>query len=97
MIKKKIYNARTSSYWDWIRWRKSDLKPTSDKRYKWYFQNQKWDADKDINFRNINSFHENDYLRVIISGSKWGGLYTINSSSDKNSIALFRINRNVDI
>ncbi|MBR2055546.1 MAG: hypothetical protein IJ970_00645, partial [Mycoplasmataceae bacterium] len=68
-----LYNARTTSYWDWIRWRKSDLKPTSDKRYKWYFQNQKWDADKDINFRNINS------------------------SSDKNSIALFRFNRNVDI
>ena len=92
-----LYNARTSSYWDWIRWRKSDLKPTSDKRYKWYFQNQKWDADKDINFRNINSFHENDYLRVIISGSKWGGFYTVNSSVDRNSVALFRINKTADI
>ena len=63
----------------------------------WYFQNLNWDADKGINFRNINSFHKNDYLRVIISGSKWGGFYTVNSSVDRNSMALFRINKTANI
>ena len=92
-----LYNARTTSYWNWIRWIKNDLKTTEDKRLQWYFQNLNWDADKGINFRNINSFHKNDYLRVIISGSKWGGFYTVNSSVDRNSIALFRINKTANI
>ena len=92
-----LYNARTTSYWDWIRWMKNDLKTTEDKRFQWFFQNENWDVDKGINFRNINSFHENDYLRVIISGSEYDGFYTINSPVDKNSIALFRIIKTVDI
>lgn len=92
-----LFNNRDKFQWNWVRWKKTDLKKTNDKQMLWYFQNMVWDANKDINYRNIRSFSNNDYLRVVVSGPQWGGLYTINEGVDKNSIALFRINKDADI
>ncbi len=92
-----LYNNRNSSQkWNWIRWRNSDMKKTNDNNFKWYFQNEKWNASKDYNFRNIRSFN-NDYLRVVVSGTNWGYFYTTPLSYDINSISLFRIDKTVDI
>ena len=75
---------------------KSDLKVTDDNRYRWYFQNWKWEED-DMPYRNIRSYYDNDYLRVVLYGINWGSLYTTNYSSDYNSIAIFRISPYADI
>lgn len=92
-----LYNKRKSNRWDWVNWANSNLSKTDDKRYMWYFQNDQWKIKDGINYRNIRSFQNNDYLRVIVSGSSWGGCYTINSPTDTNSIALFRIYKECDI
>ncbi|WP_052664064.1 scabin-related ADP-ribosyltransferase [Mycoplasmoides alvi] len=92
-----LYNNRGNNEWNWVKWIKSDLQKTTNKNLLWYFQNDKWDAEKGINYRNIRSFNKNDYLRVVITGPKWGGVYTTNYGVDKNSIALFRINKYADI
>ena len=98
-IKRKIFalfNNRQLYNWNWVKWMKSDLKVTDDNRYRWYFQNWKWEED-DMPYRNIRSYYDNDYLRVVLYGINWGSLYTTNYSSDYNSIAIFRISPYADI
>lgn len=95
-----LYNKRISpsSRWDWVRWKRSDLKKTNDDREKWYFEIQKWKSNfDDMNFRNIRSFENNDWLRVILSGSNWGSFYTTSSKNDFNSIAVFVISSDANV
>ncbi|MDE5767512.1 MAG: DUF1561 family protein [Malacoplasma sp.] len=93
-----LFNKRGLYDWNWIAWRKSDLKPTDDARFRWYFQNEKWkEAYDDLSLRNIRSYFYNDYLRVVLYGTNWGCFYTTKYSADKNSIALFRISKYTDI
>ncbi|MCF0217963.1 MAG: hypothetical protein HUJ42_02860 [Malacoplasma sp.] len=92
-----LCNERNGYAWNWISWVPSDFSKTNDKRLKWYFQNDKYDAPSDINFRNIRSFDNNDWLRVVVSGVNWGSFYTTPLRSDFNSIALFRLLPEADI
>ena len=92
-----LYNNRKGYRWNWVRWISSNLQKTSDKRLKWYFLNLKWKAINDLNYRNILSFDNNDFLRVVVSGINWGSLYTTPLKVDVRSIALFRINSEADI
>ncbi|MDE5553015.1 MAG: DUF1561 family protein [Malacoplasma sp.] len=93
-----LFNKREFYDWNWIRWRKSDLKPTDDNRYRWYFQNDKWKrAPDDLALRNIRSYYCNDYLRVVLYGINWGSFYTTKFSEDTNSISIFRISKYSDI
>lgn len=93
-----LYNDRDySQQWNWIRWIPNSLTKTNDIRLKWYFQNEKWIAEDDVNYRNIRNFGTNDYLRVVVEGARWGAFYTTTLSSDIKSIALFRINSEADI
>ncbi|MDE6429137.1 MAG: hypothetical protein K2K18_01340 [Malacoplasma sp.] len=92
-----LFNNRKGYRWNWVRWIESNLEKTSDKRLKWYFVNLKWKDTNDLNYRNIMSFDNNDFLRVVVSGINWGRFYTTPLKADVRSIALFRINPNADI
>lgn len=75
----------------------SNLEKTSNKKFKWYFENDKFDQGSDVNYRNIRSFENNDWLWVTIYGSNWGSLFTTNLNQQIRSLALFRINPEADI
>ncbi len=94
-----LYNNRDNRYyrWDWVKWVASDLKPASNSRYKWYFQNDNFKTKDKLNFRNIRSYYKNDYLRVVTQGMSWGSLYTTWYESDIRSIAIFRIDQFADV
>lgn len=94
-----LYNARNQKYdsWNWIKWVRSDLQPTNDKRLKWYFQNDDFQTRDKLNYRNIRSFLLNDYLRVVTQGANWGSLYTTWLESDVRSLAIFRLDKFADI
>ena len=93
-----LFNNRGGYDWNWVRWIDSNLDKTNDKRLMWYFLNLKWDTyDDSLNFRNIMSYDNNDFLRVVISGADWGKIYTTPYKVDIHSIALFRINPDADI
>lgn len=92
-----LKNNRQGYNWNWVAWLPSNLEKTSNKKFKWYFENDKFDQGSDVNYRNIRSFENNDWLWVTIYGSNWGSLFTTNLNQQIRSLALFRINPEADI
>lgn len=43
------------------------------------------------------SYYNNDYLRVVLYGYLWGSFYTTWLSIDKNSLAIFRIDKYANV
>lgn len=92
-----LYNKRDAYYyyWDWVRWIPTTLDNDLNERTKWAFVNRKWgDNIYDLNWRNIKSVYNNDFIRVLVRGSNWGALYTTPYKSGINSIAVFTIFHN---
>lgn len=83
--------------WDWIEWKEGDLSMQNDS-WKWYFSrgNLTIPDVREIYKRNIRSFKNNDYLKVIYSGIRWGAWYTTKYKNDRNSVMDFAVNEDID-
>lgn len=70
----------------------------ADQRYKWYFSRRKIQT-KDVlgnHLRAIRSSENNDWLKIIPTGSNWGGWYTSQWEKENNSSKSFVINGDFD-
>lgn len=95
-----LYNKRDANKnsWDWIMWIKISNLLVADQRYKWYFSRRKIQT-KDVlgnHLRAIRSSENNDWLKIIPTGSNWGGWYTSQWEKENNSSKSFVINGDFD-
>ncbi|WP_051619099.1 hypothetical protein [[Mycoplasma] collis] len=83
--------SRSLYSWDWISWIKKPLSRVWIDTEKWFFSVRGRRQRKFINenYRIIRSHYNNDYLKVIYSGAKWGGWYTTDVPTEPNSIREF--------
>ncbi|MBD5422995.1 MAG: toxin [Mycoplasma sp.] len=99
----KIYCLRNkldptlAAGWDWIEWKESDFS-IQDNSTKWYFSRGNLDIPdiRGLNKRYIRSYKNNDYLKVIYSGIRWGSWYTTKYEKDSNSVMVFVVDEFVD-
>jgi len=95
-----LYNKRgdTKAPWDWVEWVNATLEEDDNTNKKWFLFVSKFKSSYfDYNFRQIRSYTSKDYLRVIISGPRWGSLYTLEDPVDQNSISLFIVDEDSQI
>ncbi|VEU59537.1 ADP-ribosylating toxin CARDS [Mesomycoplasma neurolyticum] len=95
-----LTNKRDKRYydWDWVQWVKKPISEATSLAEKWYFslRGVKQPPVDRENFRVVRSYLNNDYLKVIYSGSKWGGWYTSKFFEERNSINQFVISDNFE-
>ncbi|WP_051619127.1 hypothetical protein [[Mycoplasma] collis] len=95
-----LKNNNTSSItgWNWISWVKKPLSNVWIDTEKWFFSVRGRRQRKFINenYRIIRSHYNNDYLKVIYSGTNWGGWYTTDIADETNSINEFNLSWSFD-
>ena len=79
-------NKQTGYSWDWVEWLKHDMNEDKDENFKWYFSRDDLTIPsvEGLNFRHIRCYADNQQLKVIISGSRWGGWYSTYDKVESN-------------